>query len=454
MTAAALSPLEELAERAVAEARRRAPSAKVEVYAASGEDRTVELREGRLESLQRSAGGGVGVRVLEGERCGFAYSVGVDLEGALDAFARARAQLSCVSPDPNRTLPAPCRAVAPAGLLESLTDPSLFQAPLHDVLPRLRAMEAQAASGGPRIGKVLRASYGESRGETVLRTSTGAAFRQEGTHCSAGLSVTAVSGGEIQVGSAAVSGRRFTDLDLDGVGKDAAWRAAAVLDGRKLPTARRSIVFDPWVAGELMDLIAGLLSAEEVQRGKSLLAGKAGRRVASPLVSIIDDPLIPGGLASCVEDDEGVPARRKTLIEAGVLREYFHDSYTAAKDKVATNASAGRASFRGTPGPGPTNFFLAPGPMTRDALIASTVDGVLALELMGMHMVDPISGELSVGVSGIAIEGGRLTHAVKGAMLAGSLLELLEKVDGVADDLTFYGSLAAPTFRASDMTLA
>src|SRR5688572_1130550 len=168
----------------------------------------------------------------------------------------------------------------------------------------------------------------------------------------------------------------------------------------------------------------------------------------------MDDPLLPGGLASSLYDGEGLPTQTKPLISGGVLGDYLYDSYTAHKDKRESNGSAGRSSFRGTPGPSVSNFFLKPGALPRKKLIADTQDGILVMDVIGMHMADPISGEFSVGISGLAIEGGKLAGAVKGAMLSGNVLELLEKVDAVADDLTFYGSVASPTFRAADLTVA
>ncbi|TPW17977.1 MAG: PmbA/TldD protein, partial [Elusimicrobia bacterium] len=276
----------------------------------------------------------------------------------------------------------------------------------------------------------------------------------EGTQCGVSVAATAERDGEIQVGSAGASTRAYAELDFAQVGRDAAFRAGSLLGSRKLPTGRRAVLFDPWVSGELLELVSGLLSADEVQRGKSLLRGKLGKAVCGKDVTFIDDPWRPGAIGSSLFDAEGVPTRRKVLIENGVLREYFHDSYTAHKEGVASNGSAGRSSFKGVPGPGSSNFYLQPGSFTRDGLLRDTADGILVLEIMGMHTADPVSGEFSVGVSGIAIEKGEPAGGVRGAMLSGNLLEMLSRVDGVADDLIFYGSLAAPTFRVADMTVA
>jgi PmbA protein len=171
-------------------------------------------------------------------------------------------------------------------------------------------------------------------------------------------------------------------------------------------------------------------------------------------VTFVDDPRRPAGMASSLFDDEGCPTRKKVMIENGVVREYFYDAYTANREGRASNACAGRGSYRGLPSPGSSNFYLAPGKTKREELMAQTKDGLLVLDIMGMHMADPISGEFSVGVSGLAVSGGAATHPVKSAMISGNLVELLDRVDLVADDLTFYGSLGAPTFRVSSMTVA
>ena len=92
--------------------------------------------------------------------------------------------------------------------------------------------------------------------------------------------------------------------------------------------------------------------------------------------------------------------------------------------------------------------------MSRADLIAGTEDGILAFELLGMHTADAVSGEFSIGVSGVAVEKGRLAGGIKNAMISGNLLDLLSKVDGVADDLTFYGSIASPTFRVPGLMVA
>ncbi|MBI3554280.1 MAG: TldD/PmbA family protein [Elusimicrobia bacterium] len=425
-----------------------------ELYLSRAEERGLERREGRPDGVSQASLEGAGLRVAAGGRMGFACAAGLSLETIKGLYAKALAQMAHLEADSAKAFAGPKASEPDEALAQSLWDQSLFADDWDKILPRLEAMEASARSADRRISSILRAGYGESRGEVVTANTLGLSTWERGGSASVGLSALCAADDERQTGSSFRSARRKAELDFSSVAREAAERTVALLGARKLPTGRRSVIFDPWVSGELLDLVAGLLCADQVQRGKSLLAGKLGKRVGSELVTFIDDPRRAGGLASSLYDDEGCPTAKKVMVEGGVVRDYFYDVYTANREGRASNASAGRGSYKGLPSPGCSNFYLAAGGLTRGDLLAGTKDGILVLDIMGMHMADPISGEFSVGVSGLAVKDGALSHPVKSAMISGNLVELLGRIDAVADDLTFYGSLGAPTFRVSQMTVA
>lgn len=430
------------------------PGLEAELYLARGEERGVELRDGALDGIQQSSADGVGLRLLRDGRMAFASAGGLSLEAIQQLYKRALPQLPYLQPDAAKGFAAQVSGGDDETLAASLWDETLFREEWAAILPRLEAMQKAALAQDKRIQSVLRVDYGESRSEVVIAGTRGLLRYERGGSASVGLSALCEEDGELQVGSSFQAARRKADLDFARVAREGAQRTVVLLGSRKLPSARRDVVFDPWVSGELLELISGLLCADQVQRGKSLLAGKLGQKVGSQLLTFIDDPRLPGGSGSSLYDDEGLPTSRKAVVEAGVVKEYFYDVYTANKEGRSSNGCAGRGSFKGLPGPGCSNFFLAKGSISRDKLLSGTKDGILVLDVMGMHMADPISGEFSVGVSGLSIKDGKLGHAVKSAMVSGNLLELLERVDAVADDLTFYGALGAPTFRVRDMTVA
>ncbi|MBI4678176.1 MAG: TldD/PmbA family protein [Elusimicrobia bacterium] len=477
------SPLLDLACESLDWIRKRSGRVEAEVYLARGEERGIEMRNGALESIQSAGSEGVGLRVLDEGRMGFASAGGLDLRTIRGIFDKIAEQMPHLEPDdkagfPPAPGPSAQRPKARDGELDSrqgavpdglgtgvavrdrkfeasLWDGSLFSGSLEPWVEKLAEAQAKALSADRRVRSVLRIGYGESRGEVVIANTGGLRAAERGSSATLGINVLAAGeDGELQVGAAFEASRKKSGLGLDRIIKDGVWRATALLDACKLPGKRRAVVIDPWVAGELLDLVSELLCADSVQRGRSLLAGKEGSRVASQLVTLVDDPRRRGGAASSIYDDEGCATSAKTMVDEGVLKEFFYDTYTANMDGRPSNASASRGSYKGLPGPAPSNFYLAAGESARDEIISQTKDGLLVLEILGMHMTDPASGEISVGASGIAIERGRLTRAVKGCMISGNIIELMKRIDMVGSDLTFYGSLGSPTFRISHMTVA
>ncbi len=448
-----MKELETLARDAVAWMKAQSAGTQAELYLSSGEDRSLSRREGERDGVEAAESAGAGVRVLRDGRAGFAAAGGADLAAIKELYARALEQLPHAEPDARRNLPGPQPAPGDAALAETLWDEALFTAPWDKVETRLKEAEA-AAAAQPHVSKIMRVEYAESRGHVVVAGTSGLFASERGASASVSLVVSAESGQEIQLGEGYRSERRASSLDYAAAGREAGRRASSLLGAGRIKGGKRSVLFEPWIGVEFLELLAELLSADEVQGGRSLLAGKLGQSVASPFVTLRDDPRRPGGLGSSRFDDEGLPTRDKAMIEKGILREYFHDSTTAARDGLIPNGCAYRGSYAGLPGPGASNLYLAPGSGTRDALIADTKSGLLVAEVLGMHMVDPVSGAFSVGVSGLSIVKGRVSAPVKGAMLSGNLIELLSRVDGVASDLTFQGSLGAPTFRVSSLDVA
>jgi PmbA protein len=219
-------------------------------------------------------------------------------------------------------------------------------------------------------------------------------------------------------------------------------------------TRKTPVVLDPYVAAGFLDLISTALTSEAVQKGRSLFAGKKDTEVASGKITVIDDGTLPGGIASAPFDGEGVATSRTVLIEDGVLKGYLYNTYTAAKDGVCSTGNGVRNSFKGTPEVGVTNIFIKPGSVPAEQLFSELEKGIYITEVMGMHTANPISGDFSVGVSGLLIEKGQLTRPVRGMALGGNIMDLLAGVNAVGNDLKFFGSRGSPTLRISEMTLS
>jgi PmbA protein len=217
---------------------------------------------------------------------------------------------------------------------------------------------------------------------------------------------------------------------------------------------RCPVVLDNYVATEILEVLAPSFLAENVQKGKSLLAGRLGEQLFAPALRIRDDGTLPGGMATTPFDGEGVAHRDTVLVEGGELRGFLYDTFYACRDGKQSTGNATRGGVKSAPHMGVTNFFVERGDSPAGALLAGIGTGVLITDVMGMHTANPVSGDFSVGAAGFLIENGAVAGPVKGFAIAGNILELFRNVELVGDDLRFFGAVGAPSLRIAALDVS
>ena len=260
------------------------------------------------------------------------------------------------------------------------------------------AIERAARSRDKLISNVEDTVYSDSIDRVALANSAGFASSYERTQAYAYAYAFAGEGRDRMTGLGVGVARGPDDLDAERIGQEAADRALA-LHGARQPTSRRCpVVLDPYVAASFVSLIGRTLSADAVQRGRSLFAGKEGERIASERLELVDDGLDPEGLGTAPFDGEGVPRRRTALIDGGVLQTYLYDAYTARRAGRASTGNGERGSYRTPPSVDATNLLVTPGTASESELLQAAGDGVYVMGVSGLHSgVNPISGTFSVG---------------------------------------------------------
>ncbi len=214
------------------------------------------------------------------------------------------------------------------------------------------------------------------------------------------------------------------------------------------------MVLDPGAAVAFLGVLAGALSAESVQKGRSLFAPLVGEVVGSDAVNLVDDGRLLDGPGAAPFDDEGVPSQRTPLIDRGRLGGFLHNAHTAHRGNTLSTGNAGRAGFRSPPGVSTTNLFLAPGTSPPGELLRRAEGGVYIQEVSGVHSgANPISGEFSVGATGLRISGGELAEPLREMTVASTLRKMLEGVVATGNDLRFFGSTGSPTVLVGEMTI-
>jgi PmbA protein len=289
----------------------------------------------------------------------------------------------------------------------------------------------------------------------AIATSTGIASYGRGTSCQLSVSALAVSGPETRIGGGVSAGRSPDELDLDVAASDAVDRAVRLFGAVKPPSQRLTVVFEPRLAAVLLGIAGGTLTGERVLKGRSPFADRVGERIASPLVTLVDDPTDQRSFGAVPFDGEGLATRRNVLLEQGVLRGFLHNTYSGRRAGTASTGSAVRG-YASTPGVGCQALALAPGEGTLDELIGAVDRGLLVQSLTGLHSgVNPVSGDFSVGAEGLMIRGGALAEPVREVTIASTLQRLLLDIRAVGADLEWRpGGTAACTIVIDDVSLS
>jgi PmbA protein len=421
-----------------------------EVFFRASSSTTVEVKEQKIDAFDRARDIGVGLRVLAGGRQGFSYTTDLTEQALRELVLSALSSARIIEPDPYAVIPE--RPLHPYPEV-SIFDPALIAVSEREQIERVMAMEREAYDLDHRIKRIRKAAASFSQAETLIANTNGAMASWRGTAVSASIEVIAEENGESQAGWEYDVRRSYGKLDIEGTGRKAAQKALDLLGACRIDSVKAPVVLEASVAEEVLSIVSGGFSAENVQKKKSLFIGRVGQEVMSPLITIYDDGLLDGGIGSAPCDDELTPMRKKTVVDKGRLAMFLYNAYTAKKDGTESTGNGVRSGFKGIPAVGFTNLYIAPGAHSPEALIAELDKGLYVAEIMGAHTANPISGDFSVGATGFWIEKGKKAYPVREITIAGNILDLLKNVDAVGNDLRFSGRTGSPSLRVKELSI-
>ena len=456
-SSAAALDLQSLAADVVMQAV-KAGASDAEAVVREGDEFSVNVRMGEVETLKESGSRGLGLRVFLGKRSASASTSDLTPDGIRQLVEGALALARVTEEDPFNGLAEKEEFGAAEGDLHLYYD-DVYSLPGPERIEWARRAEAAALAVDKRIANSEGGSFDAATGRKVLANSRGFVGSYRTSYAGVAVAPLAMDeNGQMQRDAWWSSARSFAHLESpEAIGAEAARRALRRLGARRVPTQRVPIVFAPETARTLIGSIFEAASGDAIWRGASFLAGKLGQAIADSAVTIIDDNLMllpsgAGGFGTSPFDGEGLPSRRTVVVEKGVLRNYLLNSYTARKLglKSTHNASRGLA---GAPGVGAGNLYLEPGAPTPEEILNGVKAGLYVTGLMGFG-VNTVTGDYSRGATGLWIENGQLTHAVEEVTIAGNLGEMLRNVAAIGSDLIFRSAVACPTLRIDGMTVA
>ena len=416
------------------------------------EFQTVQVRLGNVESVKHARENRCSLRIFT--ESGSASATSSDLSpAALSRLVDETVRLAQVTRrDPHAGLP------AAAALAREVPDLDLWDREGHalDVATKIewaRRAEAAALDADPRVTNSEGGEFYDRQAHVHYASSQGFAGRFRVSSFAVSATPVAVADGRMERDSWYSAGRKLGGLEApEAVGREAARRACRRLGARQPETAEVPVVFDPDTAASLLRTLAAAASGPSLYRGTSFLGGRLGERIASPGVTVIDDPLIRSGHASRPFDGEGLPSRKSVLVERGVLQSYLLDTYSARKLGLEATGHAAREDGGGVT-VAYTNLYLAPGPHAPADILRSVSRGLYVTEMIGFG-INLVTGDYSRGAVGFWIEDGALAYPVEEITIAGNLRRMLMDIEMVGSDLVFRDQTAAPTLKIARMTVA
>ena len=375
---------------------------------------------------------------------------GLEFAEARGVGVRARENAALAGADEHNVLPQP----APWEPIPELFREASAQVPPERKTKLALDLEARAISRDPHVTKIDEAQVGDAVSRVAIASTAGveAEYQRTDAWC---LAVTlAVDGDETQTGFSFRIARGLDELEWEAVADEAVERGARMLGATKPSTARVPVVLDQFAAMSFLGVLAGALSADAVQKGRSLFANLVGEQVGSELFTLVDDGTTIEGPGAAPFDDEGVPSGRTELFTGGMLNGFLHNAYTAHKGGTESTGN-GKRGYRTPPSVGTSNFYLDAGTTSRSELLRLAGGGVLIQDVSGVHSgANPISGEFSVGATGLRIVGGEPTEPLREMTIASTLPDMLHAITGVGDDMRFFSSVGTPSVLIGEMTLA
>jgi PmbA protein len=409
----------------------------------------IDSLDQRIDSLSRAEDVGLAVRVIKDRRQGFSFTTALHAS-AIERMIQSAMEISALMPeDEHATLPSFSSFVYPA---VDQWDSKGLALPMGEKADLARALEAACRAADPRITGIRKATFSETVGEMRLIDSNGDQIQHQSTLYGASITCKAEQGGDSQVGSEMSYTHYLDTLNVKEVGELAARWATEMLQAEAAPTMTCPAIFRNSVVADLIDFLSSSFSAEEIDKGRSMLAGKSGQHLFSDQITLIDDGLLAGGIATSPFDAEGVPSRRTVLIDGGFVSGTLYDTYHANKCGKESTGNAGRG-LKAPPSISTTNLYMQPGRRPAEQLLDGVSRGILITDLLGIHTANSVTGDFSLGASGILIENGKLTKPVRGFAIAGNVLELFRKMTDIGNDLRFFGSVGAPSARVSEIAV-
>ena len=426
----------------------------VEAFLVKNKQLDIEIYKGEIDKYSLAESGGLSFRGSSQGKMGYSYTERLE-ESALDSLVYEALENSKYIEGSDDEI-----IFSGSESYEEINhyDDSLNQVPTQDKINFLINLEKEAYSLDERVFAVNACAYQEFEGERYLVNSKGLDLHDKSNGGAAYISVVVKDNEDTKTGISYRIFYDFSSLDYKEIAKEAVDRATSMLGASNIKSGNYPIIIENTTFANLLSAFTPIFSSDNVQKGLSLLKGKLGEEIASPLLTIVDDPFLKGGFASRNFDDEGTASTFKTIVDNGKLVSFAYNWKTANREGVASTGHASR-SYKGPISIAPTNLYVVNGDLDLDEMMALADKGLLINNLEGLHSgLNPVSGDFSLSASGYEIKDGKKARPVNQITIAGNLYEVFKNIVAVGNDLKFglpsNGYIGSPSILVKSLAVS
>ena len=424
-----------------------------EAYIVERDSFSAMVNDGEVTEYKSNLTRGLGFRGLKGGRMGYASTEAFDDE-AVDQLVKGVVESAELCEDTDSEFLYDGAEPVPE---VNLRNPELAAVSAQEKIECVKTLERIIKNHDARIDKAARNSIRTGSYTVRIVNSFGMDRSFTEDNCVMFGMAKAKDGEYVATGFYGDGGRSFDLLDPEKIGQETAKRAVAMLGAKPVPSGKYRVIIQNKAMTDLLQTFCGIFSAENAQKGLSLLKDRLGEKIAADCVNIVDDPLLLKGMEARPFDAEGVPSKAHTVVEKGMFRTFLHNLKTAHKDGVETTGNASKAGYASAVHVAPSNFYIQPGEKTSEELMAEAGEGLLITEVSGLHAgANAVSGDFSLLSKGYVIEDGHRGRAVEQITMAGNFYELLKNITAVASNLEFpgMGTVGSPSVLAEGLSIA
>lgn len=427
----------------------------LEVYIQSSKDIEIGIFGGEIDNYAISESGGLSLRGIVNDKMGYSYTEKID-ESSIDMLVDEALENGKYIDSVDKE-----NIFSGSDKYEKTNtySDSLEKTPIDEKINFLKKLEKEALSLDSRVSNVQMCIYQEMSTEKYLINTKGLDLADKMSGAFAYIYVIVKDGEEVKNGTSFRGFNDFSKFDYKEMAKEAVDEAISMLGASSIKSSDYPVIIRNTTFADVMSAFTPVFSADNVQKGLSLLKDKIGTPVANELLTMVDNPFLEGGFATRSFDDEGTATRVNKIIDKGILKTHLHNWKTAEKDKIESTGNGTRSSYKGSLSISPSNLYIEKGSNTYDELVASIDKGLIIIDVAGLHSgLNTVSGDFSLSAYGYEIENGKIKRPVDLITIAGNLYEVLNNIEAIGDDLKFglpgAGYIGSPSIKIKSLSVA